>query len=76
MNDDFVKKLKNGGVDIYGDNGEHMTCASPEVLADFLNATNARHFSHHFDPDARYKGPRPLESQSAVNKTEPAKLTL
>lgn len=69
MNDDFVKKLQNGGVDIYGDNGELMTRASPEILTDFLNATNARHFSHHFNPGAR--GNTPPQAQQAVNKTEP-----
>lgn len=76
MNDDFLNRLKTGGVDIYGDNGELITCASPQILADFLDATDARHFSHYFNPAARGNTPPQSQSQQAVNKAEPAKFTL
>lgn len=53
MNDDIIERLKQGGVEIFGDNGELIVVAGPKVLCDFLQATAVRHFSHAFNPAAR-----------------------
>ena len=68
MNDDFVNKMKQSRLYIYGDNHELVAEATPEILAEFLNATGARHFSHHFDPGAR----RDYQPQAEIKKTAPA----
>ncbi|QQG37052.1 MAG: hypothetical protein HYS17_04615 [Micavibrio aeruginosavorus] len=70
MNDDIIERLKQGGVEIFGDNGELIVIAGPGVLSDFLNATALRHFSHAFNPEARGKAPAPaVSARSAVQET-------
>jgi len=48
-------KLAQGGVPVYGDNGEYKADLNAEHLADFLNATGVRHNSRHFEPELAWK---------------------
>lgn len=72
MNDDIIERLKQGGVEIFGDNGELIVIAGPNVLADFLNATALRHFSHAFNPEARGKVQVPAAVKPAAIEVKKA----
>lgn len=78
MNDDIIERLKQGGVEIFGDNGELIVIAGPKLLGDFLDATALRHFSHAFNPAARGNTPavtnlpvRPTASPVIEKKINP-----